>query len=239
MKLLLDMGNSRLKWGLADGGRWLAQGAFDHAEPWDFDSVLPAQLDGAAGVSVAGDAAMDRLAAALAPWSLQVEWLRPTRQACGVTCLYDTTQLGADRWAALLGAWHVHGAAALVVTAGTATTVDVLRADGSFPGGLILPGVDLMKRALAGNTAQLPLADGVRVDLPTRTVDAIHMGCLQAQAGAVERMYRHIAGQTQACCLLNGGAAPLIAPLLEVPCRLVDNLVLEGVAVASAGGCFR
>jgi type III pantothenate kinase len=236
MKLLLDVGNTRLKWGLFDAGHWLAQGAFAHDEAWTFDEVLPpvGQLAGALGVSVAGEAAVQRLVAALAPWSIDVTWMRPTAQAGGVTNGYAVSQLGADRWAALMGAWSVHPAATLVVTAGTATTIDVLRPDGYFAGGLIVPGVDLMKRSLAGNTAQLPLGDGVRVDLPTRTIDAIHMGCLHAQAGAIERMFAQIADMPDALVLLNGGAAPLIAPLLRLPCKLVDNLVLEGVAVAAA-----
>jgi len=238
MKLLLDVGNTRLKWGLFDAGQWLAQGAFAHDEVWAFDEVLPpiGQLERAVGVSVAGEAAVQRLVSALAPWSLAIDWLRPTAEACGVTNGYAVSQLGADRWAALIGARHLHPAATLVVTAGTATTIDVLRPDGYFAGGLIVPGVDLMKRALAGNTAQLPLGDGVRVELPTRTVDAIHMGCLHAQAGAIERMFLQIADLPYARCLLNGGAAPLIAPLLKLPCQLVDNLVLEGVAVAAANG---
>jgi len=238
MKLLLDVGNTRLKWGLFDAGQWLAQGAFAHDEAWTFEAVLPpvGQLAGAFGVTVAGEAAVQRLVAALAPWSISIEWMQPTAQAGGVTNGYAVSQLGADRWAALIGARHLHPAATLVVTAGTATTIDVLRPDGYFAGGLIVPGVDLMKRALAGNTAQLPLADGVRVELPTRTIDAIHMGCLHAQAGAIERMFAQIADLPDALCLLNGGAAPLIAPLLRLPCRFADNLVLEGVAVAAADG---
>jgi len=236
MKLLLDVGNTRLKWGLFDDGRWIAQGAFAHDEAWSFEEVLPpvGQLDSAYGVSVAGEAAVQRLDAALAPWSLRIHWLQPGEAACGVINGYAPGQLGADRWAALIGAWRLHPAATLVVTAGTATTIDVLQPDGQFAGGLIVPGVDLMKKSLAGNTAQLPLANGVSVALPTRTVDAIHMGCLHAQAGAIERMFAHIAGAPDALCLINGGAAALIVPLLGVPFKLVDNLVLEGVAVAAA-----
>ena len=235
MRLLLDVGNTRLKWGLREADRWLAQGAFAHDEAWDFGEVLPppGRVSTAFGANVAGDAAVARLDTALAPWSLKTGWLQPTRRCCGVENGYlEVRQLGADRWAALIGAWQLHAGPCLVVTAGTATTVDVLDARGRFSGGLILPGMDLMKRALAGNTAQLPLADGRHVALPACTVDAIHMGCVNAQAGAIERMFRHVADLPGACCLINGGAAPVIAPALGVPCRLIDNLVLEGVAVA-------
>ncbi len=236
MRLLLDVGNTRLKWGLHDDTGWVAQGAFTHKEAWNFVRTLPpqARVDDVCGVNVAGEAAAIHVGRALAPLKLATRWLRPCADCCGVHSRYDITQLGADRWAALIGARHVHEGACLVVTAGTATTIDVLDHEGVFHGGVIAPGVDLMKQALAGNTAQLNLAVGHHVDLPTHTADAIHMGCLQAQAGAIERMFRHVAELPAACCLLGGGAAPLIAPLLGIPLRRIDNLVLEGVAIAQA-----
>jgi len=235
MKLLLDIGNSRLKWGLLGNTGWVAQGAIEHDAPWDFEAILPppGRLSASAGVNVAGEALAERADRALAPWGCKIQWIRPSAACAGVRNAYDPAQLGADRWAAVLGASRRHAGAALVVTAGTATTIDVLSDQRVFLGGLIIPGVDLMKRALAGNTAQLPLADGVPADIPTRTVDAIHMGCLQAQAGAIERMYRRLAGQAHPVCLLGGGAGPLIAPMLDLPVVLADNLVLDGVAVAT------
>ena len=115
----------------------------------------------------------------------------------------------------------------LVVAAGTATTADILRSDGTFAGGVILPGFDLMKRSLAHNTAGLPLAKGRFSNPPRSTADAIETGCLLAQAGAVERAFA--ATDPGAVCLLAGGAAERIAPHLSIPVRLVDNLVLEGL----------
>ena len=76
----------------------------------------------------------------------------------------------------------------------------------------------------------LPFADGRFELLPRRTADAIVSGCLHAQLGAIERMFRLVASQPGAVCLLNGGAAVSLAPLLEIPLRRVDNLVLEGLA---------
>ncbi|QID18863.1 type III pantothenate kinase [Nitrogeniibacter mangrovi] len=242
MKLLLDAGNSRLKWGLIDHDAWVAQGAFSHDEPWDLGAVLPpvGGLDAAFGVNVAGEGVAARVTEALRSWTVPLRWWTPEAACCGVRNGYDDpAQLGADRWAALVGAWHLQQGAALVVTAGTATTIDVLMGDGRFAGGLIVPGVELMKRALAGNTAQLPLVEGSMARLPTRTADAIHMGCLHAQAGAIERMFRYLSGESGAVCLINGGAAPMVMPLLGIPCRLVDNLVLEGVRVAGCARGFR
>ena len=119
--------------------------------------------------------------------------------------------------------------ACLVVCAGTATTVDLLGADGEFRGGLIFPGFDLMRAALARDTAQLPLAEGEYRPLPRNTRDAIFSGCLHAQAGAIERMFATLAGAPGALCLLTGGGAARLAPHLNIPLQLTDNLILDGL----------
>ena len=134
----------------------------------------------------------------------------------------------ARRVTAQLPALRAAGAT-LVVTSGTATTADVLDSQGVFQGGVILPGLDLMRLSLARDTAQLPFSDGRFERTPRRTADAIQTGCLHAQLGAIERMFRLVAGEPGSLCLLNGGAAAALAPLLECPLREVDNLVLEGL----------
>ena len=107
--------------------------------------------------------------------------------------------------------------------------MDLLDATGLFRGGLILPGFDLMRAALARNTAQLPLADGVFRAEPRNTMDAIVSGCLQAQLGAVDRMFSSIAAEPGARCLLTGGAAERLAAHLNIPFQLADNLILSGL----------
>ena len=142
---------------------------------------------------------------------------------------YDNPgQLGADRWAALIGAHALHPGAAIVVMAGTATTIDALDGTGRFRGGLILPGLALMRTALARNTADLPHATGHYRSLPTNTDDAIVSGAIHATLGAIERMRATLGKDT--LCLLSGGAAGELAPHLELPQQQIDNLVLEGLA---------
>lgn len=232
MDLLIDVGNTRLKWGLRDASGWQGQGA-----------VLLSALDGFAdvlagfgpirrmlGANVAGATVGGRINAFLLGRAITPEWITPKTEGFGVRNRYlDPSRLGADRWAALVGARALHAAAALVVTSGTATTVDVLDGAGVFQGGVILPGLDLMRMSLARDTAQLPFADGRFEATPRRTADAIVSGCLHAQLGAIERMFRLVADEAEAVCLLNGGAAAQLAPLLGCPWRLVDNLVLEGL----------
>ena len=91
-------------------------------------------------------------------------------------------------------------------------------------------GIDLMRAALARNTARLPLAAGDFATQPRNTRTAIASGCLQATVGAVERMYVPLAAEPDALCLLSGGAADSFAALLDIPLRRIDNLVLEGLA---------
>lgn len=231
--LLLDAGNTRLKWALHDGERLRDSGALD------YDSLdqlrVPASTLGAQGavigVNVAGEAAASSIAAALQPLGLAPCWNLARRAQCGVRSSYENAaQLGADRWAALIGARWLHQGPALVVMAGTATTVDMLDEDGLFLGGLIFPGFDLMRTALAGNTAQLPFAQGRFAEHPRSTADAIFSGCLHAQAGAIERMFRKMASHPAALCLIGGGGAELLLPVLALPQRHEPNLVLHGLA---------
>lgn len=236
MNLLLDAGNTRLKWGLHEAGAWVEQGALDYDALGRLTGLvarygLPARVVGA---NVAGAAVGARIAAAL-PTDRTVEWNLSVAAQGGVRNAYrDPARLGADRWAALIGARHLHAGAALVVMAGTATTADLLAADGCFLGGVILPGLELMRRALARDTAQLPFAAGHFERLPRTTEDAIHTGCCEAQAGAIERMFARLSDQPDPICLLGGGAADAIGGLLAVPHRRVDYLVLEGLAQIAA-----
>jgi type III pantothenate kinase len=145
------------------------------------------------------------------------------------------TQLGSDRWAALVAARHLTGGAALAVNAGTAVTIDALTQEGKFLGGLIVPGLDLMAAALARGTAELPLAAGVIAQFPGTTADAIASGAMQSVCGAIERMERAMAERgLEPQILLSGGGARIIRSHLGRPARLVPNLVLEGLRVIAA-----
>ena len=201
MILAIDCGNTRVKWGLREeglcepqqpGSAWRALGAVPLADiarlEADWSSLpVPTRIVIA---NVAGESARKALLAPLSRWTVEPRWASAQAAQCGVTNGYtEPGQLGVDRWAALVGARHLQRGACLVVNAGTATTVDMLSSQGMFRGGIILPGVELMQRALARNTAGLPLAQGRFAEEPRCTADAIESGCLHAQAGAIERMY--------------------------------------------------
>lgn len=243
--LVVDVGNSRMKWALVTPRGFVAQGILPNAEigtlalrDWQ---NLP-RPSRALGVNVAGEAARVRVEGQLARWRVSMEWLTPASQASGVVNRYiPPSQLGADRWASLIAARlrvlesGLDPHAVIVVNAGTAVTIDALDVDGTFRGGLILPNMRLMLRALADNTAALKVPAGNYAEFPTNTADALYTGALQAVCGAIELSRVRLSSDGYPVkCYLAGGAASEIAPHLVAPVELVDNLVLEGVlALAS------
>jgi type III pantothenate kinase len=243
--LVIDVGNSRMKWGLHGPRGWAALGVTPNSDigtlalrDWH---NLPRPLR-AVGVNVAGEAARVRVEGQLTRWRLVPEWLAASESACGVTNRYARpAQLGADRWASLVAArarslaTELFPPACVVVNAGTAVTIDALDIDGVFRGGLILPGMRLMLQALAENTAALRSEPGAFREFPDNTADALHSGAMQAICGAVEQMRRRIdTDPAEVRVYLAGGAAGEIATHLNPPVEVVEHLVLEGV-LALAG----
>jgi type III pantothenate kinase len=233
MILAIDAGNSRVKWGWHDGRAWSSLATVSLIEfaaanhdinPFATTHENPERI---VISNVAGEGAHQLLINWTSIFDAEPLWLRGEAERCGVTSRYDRPeQLGPDRWAALVAARSLHQGACLVVNAGTATTADLLSAQGEFLGGLILPGVDLMRFVLHEHS--LPLQEGRFVQTPRNTVDAIESGCRHAQAGAVERMFRFAGKEAQ--CLVSGGAGAALMQQLDLPCRYVENLVLEGLA---------
>jgi type III pantothenate kinase len=233
--LAIDAGNSRVKWGWHDGHAWsglatvslIEFAAANHdINPFAATHENPERI---VISNVAGEGAHQLIVNWTSVFDAEPFWLTGEAERCGVRSRYEQPgKLGSDRWAALIAARALHAGACLVVNAGTATTADLLSAEGEFLGGVILPGVDLMRFVLHEHTGRLPLEEGRFERLPRNTVDAIESGCRHAQAGAVERMYR-LAGEG-AACLVSGGAGRELAALLGFPSRYVENLVLEGLA---------
>ena len=236
MIVCLDSGNSRIKWGVHDGQNWLAQGAIAHADVAQLTALL-VQWPSPEKVllaNVAGAEAAGNVRDALAPWLPVWHEVKAEAQRGGVTNHYkNPQQLGVDRWCALIGARAQCASACIVVMAGTATTIDTLDELGHFLGGLILPGLELMHRALARDTAGLPFANGQYAGQPRCTDDAIVTGAIEAQAGAIERAFSRFAAPG-AACLLSGGNAALLATHLNIPCHILENLPLEGLRYIAA-----
>lgn len=249
--LVIDIGNTRLKWGLyaapRPGAELLAHGAsfletIDRLADDEW-AHLPAPTH-MLGCAVAGLAVRRRAEEQLDLWDLEPRWVVSQPAACGVTNGYEhPARLGSDRWVAMIGARARVLASgrprpALVVMVGTAVTVDALDADGRFLGGLILPGFGLMLKAMESGTAGLKVPTGEVREFPTNTSDALMSGGTYGIAGAIERMHRHL---VQRCgelpvLLMSGGAAVKLAPETDLPFELTDTLVFEGLLQLAAAG---
>lgn len=250
--LLLDAGNSALKWVLMtiEGQVGPAHGTRRNAPPEELTAALASEWHECAGVpvqaaygcAVAAPSLMRAIEqAVLQAFSLPVLWLETqSRYEHGGVVLRngyrDSTQLGVDRWHSLIAARAAHPDRSLVVvTAGTATTVDGVTIDGSFVGGVIAPGVRLMYEVLAKGTARLPVSRGRMVAYPDNTDDAIASGVLGSQLGLIERFARNFRVQHgNPLVVLTGGHATQLAPYVGVGTSLPsvvreENLVLRGV----------
>ncbi len=272
--LALDIGNTRLKWASYEaalpGAKVLAQGAeflenIDKlAEGAWADIAAPKHM---LGCVVAGDGIRLRVQEQIDQvpgWDVSPQWVIASESEAGLSNGYDfPARLGADRWVAMVGAWHRMLAQArahsrlpatkrpsalgkklpesikrplVVVMVGTAVTVEAIDTRGKFLGGFILPGHGIMLKALESGTAGLHVPTGEVREFPTNTSDALTSGGTFAIAGAIERMVQHVRRHCGAepLCYMTGGAGWKMAPAMNVKFELVDNLIFDGLLEIAA-----
>ncbi|MEO6022096.1 MAG: type III pantothenate kinase [Burkholderiales bacterium] len=236
MILAIDAGNTRVKWGCHEQGKWLETGVVAHSDVTQLAAKWRSfpSPDWIMISNVAGEGMQRSLAQLLGEFSAQPIWVKPERERAGVKNSYDDPRrLGSDRWCALIAAGQVQPGPVLVANAGTALTVDALTAKGEFIGGLIVPGLRLMLQSLTTGTAHAHASHGEFNVFPTNTLDAIYSGAMQAALGSIERMATALAAREKhpVSCIMSGGAANLLLPHLSVPVREVKHLVLQGLIV--------
>lgn len=244
--LLLDLGNTRLKWARADAREFVAGAPVAHGEP-GWTQALARAWSGVAAPEVALLAAVAReevVAAATETLRTvfpvaRIERVHSRRAAQGMRTAYeDPARLGVDRFLGVLAAWRRGIAPALVVGVGTAVTVDALDDSGLHRGGWIAPSPRLMRKAVLGETARVAWSGDARIaPFPVTTRDALESGCWQAIAGLVERCLRGFRGKGVAPrVLLTGGDAGRLGSILDAPHELAAELVLEGLWQLARGG---
>jgi type III pantothenate kinase len=245
MFIALDVGNTRLKWALYEAAR---PGAHPVAHGAEFLENVDRLADGAwkelpapsrmLGCTVAGDAIKRRVDEQMEElWDVVPQWVYPSSAEAGLVNGYEhPSRLGADRWVAMIGAWHrmlAKGAPRplVVVMVGTAVTVEAVDASGRFMGGFILPGHGIMLRALESGTAGLHVPTGEVCEFPTNTSDALTSGGTYAIAGAVDRMLEHVRRHcgTEPLCFMTGGAGWKMAPFMSGNIELVESLIFDGL----------
>ena len=242
MILLIDIGNTRIKWAVLNGRDVGAQAALVH-ENLGQDELIKAlkslprpERILVSNVGGARAAELVRVAAAQI-WSVQPEFVESSASACGVRNAYtEPAKLGVDRWLAVIAAHGLERRAACIVSVGTAMTIDAVDRTGQHLGGVIVPGPDLMVSSLLRNTSEIArraeqgsIGEGVFAD---NTLGAIHQGSVHALAALVERAVASLQSRTgePPALLLTGGASQQFEGLIGVPRKFIPDLVLQGLA---------
>jgi type III pantothenate kinase len=240
MFLLIDIGNTRTKWMLRDKDRIYKHDYFltedidqDHFE---FDVAIKKILIS----NVAGFEKEAILKIKLKKFSCPIEFIKSHKKLNHLINNYqDATKLGTDRWLSALSVSHDIKKNAVIVSVGTAVTIDYLSFDEkksqhTFEGGVILPGLHLTKNTLENNTADLKNSEGVFQMPPINTADAIQSGFILSVLGNIKSFFELASNQSKdVMIILSGGDAEIIHQHIDAKLRkyvsIKKDLVLEGL----------
>lgn len=251
--LLVDAGNTCLKWSYLEGGEISSQQRiyYQSAKPIEaYKKLLVNQLKSCKKVvmvSVLGDAFNLEAERMTKDYSVVFKNIESRYQLANVKNSYlEPEKLGADRFVSLIAAYHLEGIGrrpCLIIDSGTATTIDAINSDGEHLGGLILPGLNLCRSSLLDNTKLLPQWNKEGLNkAPTlfakETTEAITSASFFGLAGAIDsicrRMEKEIVskqGDFKVGKIISGGNASQLLPYLEDDYQLHDNLIMIGLSV--------
>ncbi|MEK6807177.1 MAG: type III pantothenate kinase [Pseudomonadota bacterium] len=229
--LLLDIGNTRMKWALGADSQLSDFGGTDHGgDPARAIDLLERPgLSTVRIASVMGTASDQKLAEHIRTrWGVSAQFARVEARREGLRVAYAEPQrLGVDRWLMLLALWSELHAPFCVASAGTALTFDAVDANGQHLGGVIAPGLRAMQKATLGATRfeTRDLTSPYTKALGTDTEACVRQGALHACAGLIERLGAHATGAKFIC----GGDAETLSPHLAAGWQHRPYLVLEGL----------
>jgi type III pantothenate kinase len=246
MMLLLDIGNTNLRWVCVDAGVLGDVAVVRHGGGAPLDLLADWERLEPPERIIASHVGADAVARAItqvaqAYWERGVDRVRTRAQFGSLRIAYaEPSRFGVDRWLGLIAARAMSPDATLILDAGTAATFDLVLADGQHLGGLILPGVEMMRTSLLSGT-QIPRIEAEPSEglWAADTAPAVAAGSLHAIAALASRLYDRLATQVQTAprFVLTGGDAERLAPALDRPHERVPDLVLRGLLeVARADG---
>ena len=246
--LLVDIGNTRVKWALLRGARFTPGRPVAHGGRGDALAALlkriPRDVERVLAVSVAGAPLGQALSRAARARKLRVEFVKSARRAGAVSNGYkDVWRLGADRWVGAIGAHALApGRDVLFAMAGTALTIDLVTAAGRHRGGAIIPGpATMVASLLSGTNGIRRRSRGLRASsrklFAADTASALSAGSQFAAAAFIDRAVNEATGTlgSRPLLLLSGGGAAGLRRHLRVRAREVPDLVLRGLAVLASG----
>lgn len=241
MILLIDVGNTRIKWRCLDEGAFLGGGQQAHLgnlsseflhKIWDSLDV-PSSVW---GVNVAGKRIAEQISQwCLSNWGLQPEFITSSKHMGSVTNGYhEAEKLGADRWMALVGAGRIIQGACCVADCGSAVTVDCMNEDHEHIGGLIMPGLTMMPLCVSNNTAQVTYSAGTVSWLGNDTATCLASGAVQSIVGTLlrtaELMEQEFSSHINR--IITGGDALQLLPWLGNEWRHEPDLIFIGLSTA-------
>lgn len=237
-----DVGNTRVKWRHSSAGVILGEGALAHANCRPEE--LPVAAESLNRIRIAsvvqGKLLQTLLDSCRNRWKIEPEIARVTEHCAGLTQGYtDKSRLGVDRWLALLAAYNLRRGACVLVSCGTAVTVDLVTRGGEHLGGYIVPGLEMMRTALFSGTSAVKLD---RIEQPESlapgrdTIPAVNRGLILMLKGLVENAHSELRTRGEFPePIVTGGDSDLLLPFLTVSSTKAisrPNLVLDGLALA-------
>ena len=242
MELLLDIGNSSVNWAIHEQDSFRSTGAFAYSSK-TFQQDVEDNLSSIENLTavLVSNVAGSEIFNSLNEWS-KTQWQQQCWQPKVTTefntlknSYQNTTQMGLDRWLSMIASWENNQSAVCLVSCGTALTIDLIDNNGAHQGGYIIPGIELMQKALINNTVQInsDIKKEPSIDYASDTQTAINNGAFMATVSmidaAIDRFYTE--SNTEAICIISGGMANLIKPLLKHSFHYDANLVLKGLSI--------
>jgi len=238
--LLVDHGNSRIKWALSEGGTWVS-GDPIRVQGEETDFSLLKGIETPQRILVSNSAGPQALACledfCEGQWHLKPETLGAKAVQCDVTNSYaDPQSLGSDRWLAMIAARQLCKGPLAVIDCGTAITCDALSAEGVFLGGVISAGPETAAQALLSKAAHLDLDEMRYAGVTnTDTSSAVGSGSLVFAVGGIERVLTELRARLgeEFQVLMTGGWAETLTPLMTVDAAVYPDLVLQGIQIVA------
>lgn len=235
--VVIDVGNTRMKWGRCDRHRVVEVAALPPEEPaaWQRQMDCWGSMDGVWAVSGSHPARVAELAAWLHERGRQIVVLDDYRKLGLEVRVDHPDKVGLDRLLNALAVKQRRGGKgpAIIVDAGSAVTVDYLDETGAFRGGAIFPGLRLMAQSLHDYTAKLPIVNVAAARDPpgTNTIAAIEAGVFHAVLGGIYSLIQAYdqASSSTPSIYCSGGDAALLAPRLSRQAILWPEMTLEGI----------
>jgi type III pantothenate kinase len=238
MNLLIDCGNSFIKWALATDESFIIESSCPSKEVlslhdiWKrYDAPVRVIVSNVAGESIASE--IRKIVTSL--WELDVEFIVSSKNCCGLTNSYHKPeQLGIDRWMAMVAAYQMTHSTVIVIDCGTAVTIDLVNEKGLYLGGVIMPGLSSAFQSLGADTDAVGVISDTETFTRTTaqsTEEAVQAGVLYGLAGGIERVVREheLLADKAASVFITGGDTESLTPYMRISTILQTDLVLQGL----------